>query len=375
MVDRTATAPGQAPATDDFLSIRAIDHLEFWVGNAKQAAFYYQHAFGLTPTGYAGLETGVRDRASYVLQQGRVRFVFTSPLGPEGFMAEQIRLHGDGVHDIALEVEDVDRAYRETTKRGAKGVQEPTTVKDENGEIRRASVGTYGDTVHSFIDRSKYRGSFLPGYKATGTKPAEGPLLYVDHIVGNVALGDMNKFVAYYRDVMGFAQFQHFDDKDISTEYSALMSKVMADGSGKVKFPINEPAPGKRKSQIDEYLEYYRGPGVQHIALATSDICSTVARLRDLGIQFIKVPPAYYEMLEGRVGKIEEDRNELARLGILVDRDEEGYLLQIFSKPAQDRPTVFYEVIERKGSRGFGKGNFKALFEAIEREQAARGNL
>jgi len=375
MVDRTATAPGQAPATDDFLSIRAIDHLEFWVGNAKQAAFYYQHAFGLTATGYAGLETGVRDRASYVLQQGRVRFVFTSPLGPEGFMAEQIRLHGDGVHDIALEVEDVDRAYRETTKRGAKGVQEPTTVKDEWGEIRRASVGTYGDTVHSFIDRSKYRGSFLPGYKATGGKPADGPLLYVDHVVGNVALGDMNKFVAFYRDVMGFAQFQHFDDKDISTEYSALMSKVMADGSGKVKFPINEPAPGKRKSQIDEYLEYYRGPGVQHIALATNDICNTVSRLRESGIQFIKVPPSYYEMLEGRVGKIEEDKSQLAKLGILVDRDEEGYLLQIFSKPAQDRPTVFYEVIERKGSRGFGKGNFKALFEAIEREQALRGNL
>ncbi|HZI89278.1 MAG TPA: 4-hydroxyphenylpyruvate dioxygenase [Candidatus Polarisedimenticolia bacterium] len=375
MADRTATAPGQAKAVDDFLSIRAIDHLEFWVGNAKQAAFFYQHAFGLAVTGYAGLETGVRDRASYVLQQGKVRFVFTTPLGPDGFMAEQIRLHGDGVHDVALEVEDVDRAYRETTKRGAKGVQEPTTVKDENGEIRRASVATYGDTVHTFVDRSKYRGHFFPGYKATGAKPADGPLLYVDHIVGNVALGDMNRFVAYYRDVMGFAQFQHFDDKDISTEYSALMSKVMADGSGKVKFPINEPAPGKRKSQIDEYLEYYRGPGVQHIALATGDIINTVSRLRDSGIQFINVPPAYYEMLEARVGKIQEDKRELEKLGILVDRDEEGYLLQIFSKPAQDRPTVFYEVIERKGSRGFGKGNFKALFEAIEREQAARGNL
>jgi len=375
MADRSATAPGTAAATDDFLSIRAIDHLEFWVGNAKQAAFFYQHAFGLTVTAYAGLETGVRDRASYVLQQGKVRFVFTSPLGPEGFMAEQIRLHGDGVHDIALEVEDVDRAYKETTKRGARSVQEPTTARDDSGEIRRASVATYGDTVHSFINRSKYRGAFLPGYRDTGVKPSEGPLLYVDHVVGNVALGDMNKFVAYYRDVMGFAQFQHFDDKDISTEYSALMSKVMADGSGKVKFPINEPAPGKRKSQIDEYLEYYRGPGVQHVALATNDICNTVSRLRESGIQFIKVPPSYYEMLEGRVGKIEEDKSQLAKLGILVDRDEEGYLLQIFSKPAQDRPTVFYEVIERKGSRGFGKGNFKALFEAIEREQALRGNL
>jgi len=375
MADRSATAPGTAAATDDFLSIRSIDHLEFWVGNAKQAAFFYQHAFGLAVTAYAGLETGVRDRASYVLQQGKVRFVFSSPLGPEGFMAEQIRLHGDGVHDIALEVEDVDRAYKETTKRGARRVQEPTTVRDDQGEIRRASVGTYGDTVHSFIDRSKYRGAFLPGYRDTGSKAADGPLLYVDHVVGNVALGDMNKFVAYYRDVMGFAQFQHFDDKDISTEYSALMSKVMADGSGKVKFPINEPAPGKKKSQIDEYLEYYRGPGVQHIALATNDIINTVSRLRESGIQFINVPPSYYEMLEGRVGKIQEDKGQLAKLGILVDRDEEGYLLQIFSKPAQDRPTVFYEVIERKGSRGFGKGNFKALFEAIEREQALRGNL
>ena len=375
MADRSATAPGTAAATDDFLSIRSIDHLEFWVGNAKQAAFFYQHAFGLAVTAYAGLETGVRDRASYVLQQGKVRFVFSSPLGPEGFMAEQIRLHGDGVHDIALEVEDVDRAYKETTKRGARRVQEPTTVRDDQGEIRRASVGTYGDTVHSFIDRSKYRGAFLPGYRDTGSKEADGPLLYVDHVVGNVALGDMNKFVAYYRDVMGFAQFQHFDDKDISTEYSALMSKVMADGSGKVKFPINEPAPGKKKSQIDEYLEYYRGPGVQHIALATNDIINTVSRLRESGIQFINVPPSYYEMLEGRVGRIQEDKGQLAKLGILVDRDEEGYLLQIFSKPAQDRPTVFYEVIERKGSRGFGKGNFKALFEAIEREQALRGNL
>jgi 4-hydroxyphenylpyruvate dioxygenase len=290
-------------------------------------------------------------------------------------MADHIRLHGDGVRDIALEVEDVDRAYQETTKRGARGVQEPTTVQDEKGEIRRAAVATYGDTIHSFVDRSKYRGDFMPGYRATGERPKPGPLLYVDHVVGNVALGDMNKFVAYYRDVMGFAQFQHFDDKDISTEYSALMSKVMADGSGKVKFPINEPAAGKRKSQIDEYLEYYRGPGVQHVALATSDIINTVSRLQTSGIQFVNVPPSYYEMLEGRVGKIDEDKHELQKLGILVDRDEEGYLLQIFSRAVEDRPTVFFEVIERKGSRGFGKGNFKALFEAIEREQALRGNL
>jgi len=370
-----AKGAGGATATDDFLTIRAIDHLEFWVGNARQAAFFYSHAFGLAVTAYAGLETGVRDRASYVLQQGKVRFVLSTPLGPDGFLAEQIRLHGDGVRDIALEVEDVDRSYKETTKRGAKGVQEPITAKDEHGEIRRASVATYGDTIHSFIDRSKYKGPFLPGYRATGEEPKPGPLLYVDHVVGNVALGDMNKFVAYYRDVMGFSQFQHFDDKDISTEYSALMSKVMADGSGKVKFPINEPAAGKRKSQIDEYLEYYRGPGVQHIALATSDICKTVSRLKDSGIPFVNVPSSYYEMLEGRVGKIDEDKRELSKLGILVDRDDEGYLLQIFTKPVEDRPTVFFEVIERKGSRGFGKGNFKALFEAIEREQALRGNL
>ena len=375
MGDRSATAPGTAAKTDDFLSIRSIDHLELWVGNARQAAFFYQHAFGLTITAYAGLETGVRDRASYVLQQGRVRFVLSTSLGPEGPMAEHVHRHGDGVRDIALEVEDVDRAYKETTKRGARGVEAPTTVRDDSGEIRRASVATYGDTIHSFVDRSKYRGIFLPGYRATGELPKPGPLLYVDHVVGNVALGDMNKFVAYYRDVMGFSQFQHFDDKDISTEYSALMSKVMADGSGKVKFPINEPAAGKRKSQIDEYLEYYRGPGVQHIALATSDIINTVSRLEESGIPFVSVPPSYYEMLEGRVGKIDEDKQELKKLGILVDRDDEGYLLQIFTLAVEDRPTVFFEVIERKGSRGFGKGNFKALFEAIEREQALRGNL
>jgi 4-hydroxyphenylpyruvate dioxygenase len=360
---------------DDYLKIRAIDHVEFWVGNAKQSAYFYAHAFGFTPTAVSGLESGVRDRASYVLEQGKARFVLTAPLGPDGPIAEHVHRHGDGVRDIALEVEDVDRAYAETTKRGARGVQEPATVSDANGSVRRAAVATYGDTIHSFIDRSEYRGRFLPGYAPTGNEPAQGPLLYVDHMVGNVPLGDMNRFVNYYRDVMGFAQFQHFDDKDISTEYSALMSKVMADGSGRVKFPINEPAEGKRKSQIEEYLDYYRGPGVQHIALATGDIIATVSRLAESGIPFLRVPSSYYEMLPDRVGRIEEDVDSLARLGILVDRDEEGYLLQIFSKPVQDRPTVFYEVIQRKGSRGFGKGNFKALFEAIEREQALRGNL
>jgi 4-hydroxyphenylpyruvate dioxygenase len=370
----TATKPGmQAP--DDFLKIRGTDHVEFYVGNAKQAAYYYAHAFGFAVVAYSGLETGVRDRASYVLQQGKVRFVLTAPLQPDGAVAEHVHRHGDGVRDIALDVEDVDRAYEGTTKRGARSIMEPHDVKDENGTIRRAAIATYGDTIHSFVDRSKYRGIFLPGFKPTGMAATDGPLLYVDHMVGNVALGDMNRYVAYYRDVMGFSQWQHFDDNDISTEYSALMSKVMADGSGRIKFPINEPAEGKRKSQIEEYLEYYRGAGVQHIALATKDIIDTVGRLRDSGVAFLTVPPSYYEMLPDRVGKIDEDITTLAKLGILVDRDEEGYLLQLFTKPVEDRPTVFYEIIQRKGSRGFGIGNFKALFESIEREQALRGNL
>ena len=362
-------------ANDDFLKIRSVDHVEYWVGNARQASFYYVNAFGFTVTGYAGLETKVRDRASYLLQQGKIRFVMTAPLSPEGPIAEHVHRHGDGVKDIALEVEDVDRAYQETTKRGARGVMEPTTLTDDHGSIRRAAIATYGDTIHSFIDRSKYKGPFLPGYKPTGTRPADGPLLYVDHMVGNVALGDMNKYVAYYRDVMGFSQFQHFDDKDISTEYSALMSKVMADGSGKVKFPINEPADGKRRSQIEEYLDYYKGAGVQHVALATEDIVGTVEELEARGLRFLKTPPSYYEDLEERVGEIDADYEDLRRLGILADRDEEGYLLQIFTKTTQDRPTLFFEIIERHGSRGFGEGNFKALFEAIEREQALRGNL
>jgi 4-hydroxyphenylpyruvate dioxygenase len=370
----TATQTG-VHAPDDFLKIRGTDHVEFYVGNAKQAAYYYAHAFGFAVVAYAGLETGIRDRASYVLQQGKVRFVLTAPLGPEGPVAEHVHRHGDGVRDIALDVEDVDRAYEGTTKRGARSIVEPHDLTDENGTIRHAAIATYGDTIHSLVDRSKYRGLFLPGFKATGMKAEEGPLLYVDHMVGNVSLGDMNRYVAYYRDVMGFSQWQHFDDKDISTEYSALMSKVMADGSGRIKFPINEPAEGRRKSQIEEYLEYYKGPGVQHIALATKDIISTVARLRESGVAFLTVPPAYYEMLPDRVGAIDEDMATLAKLGILVDRDEEGYLLQLFTKPVEDRPTVFYEIIQRKGSRGFGKGNFKALFESIEREQALRGNL
>jgi 4-hydroxyphenylpyruvate dioxygenase len=363
----------RAPA-EDVLNIKAIDHLEFYVGNARQAAFFYAHAFGFGVTAYSGLETGVRDRASYVVEQGSIRFVLTAPLGPEGDIADHVLRHGDGVKDIALEVDDVEKAFHETTRRGALPVQEPYEVKDTNGIVRRAAIATYGDTIHSFIDRSGYRGPFLPGYKAMGKK-AEGPLLYVDHVVGNVSLGDMNKYVRYYADVMGFSQLVHFDDKDISTEYSALMSKVMQDGQGRIKFPINEPAEGKRKSQIEEYLDFYRGPGVQHIALATGNIIETVSRLRDSGIPFLTVPHAYYEMLPERVGKIDEKIGDLDKLGILVDRDEEGYLLQIFTKNVMDRPTVFFEVIQRKGSRGFGKGNFKALFEAIEREQDARGNL
>jgi 4-hydroxyphenylpyruvate dioxygenase len=370
-----AAAKPDLQAPDDFLKIHGTDHVEFYVGNAKQAAYYYAHAFGFSVIAYAGLETGIRDRASYVLQQGKVRFVLTAPLSPDTPIADHVHRHGDGVRDIALDVEDVDRAWEGTTKRGARSVQEPHDVTDEHGTIRRAAIATYGDTIHSFIDRSRYRGVFHPGFAPTGAPPSEGPLLYVDHMVGNVALGDMNRYVAYYRDVMGFSQWQHFDDKDISTEYSALMSKVMADGSGRIKFPINEPAEGRRKSQIEEYLDYYRGPGVQHIALATKDIISTVSRLRESGVAFLTVPPSYYEMLPGRVGTIDEDVATLGRLGILVDRDEEGYLLQLFTKPVEDRPTVFYEIIQRKGSRGFGKGNFKALFESIEREQALRGNL
>ena len=367
-----------APATqapDDFLKINGTDHVEFYVGNAKQAAYYYAHAFGFAVVAYAGLETGLRDRASYVMQQGKVRFVLTAPLSPDGPVADHVNRHGDGVKDIAIDVEDVDRAWEGTTTRGARSIQEPHDLKDEHGVVRHAAIATYGDTIHSFVDRSRYDGAYLPGYKPTGAKPEPGPLLYVDHMVGNVPLGDMDRFVAYYRDVMGFSQYQHFDDKDISTEYSALMSKVMADGSGRMKFPINEPAEGKRKSQIDEYLEYYRGPGVQHIALATADIIHTVARLRDSGVSFLTVPRAYYDMLPSRVGTIDENIDTLSGLGILVDRDEEGYLLQLFTKPVEDRPTVFYEIIQRKGSRGFGKGNFNALFEAIEREQSLRGNL
>jgi 4-hydroxyphenylpyruvate dioxygenase len=364
--------------TGDFLPLNGTDHLEFYVGNAKQAAYYYRTAFGMQLVAYSGPETGMRDRVSYVVQQGKIRFVLTTPLGPDNPIAQHIQLHGDGVREIALWVDDAEAAFRETTRRGAKPVLEPTTFEDEHGRVRISAIAAYGDTIHGFVERANYGGVFLPGFRAVeGEDQIARPvgLLHIDHMVGNVGWGQMDAWVSFYRDVMGFQLYQHFDDKDISTEYSALMSKVMSNGNGRVKFPINEPATGKKKSQIEEYLEYYRGPGVQHIAMATNDIIATVSKLRDQGVEFLRVPTTYYDTLEQRSGKIDEPVDQLAELGILVDRDDEGYMLQIFTKPVEDRPTLFFEIIQRKGSRSFGKGNFKALFEAIEREQALRGNL
>ena len=361
----------------DFLPLNGTDYVEFYVGNARQASYYYRLAFGMKLVAYAGPETGVRNRASYVLEQGKVRFVLTTPLRPDGEVAEHVHRHGDGVHDVALWVDDAKQAWKETTKRGARSVREPFELRDEHGVVKLASIATYGDTIHTFVERNDYHGAFMPGYRAVQEDRLARPvgLLYIDHMVGNVGWNEMNRWVDFYGDVMGFSLYQHFDDKDISTEYSALMSKVMANGNGRVKFPINEPAEGRRKSQIEEYLEFYHGPGVQHIALATDNILHTVAKLQEQGIEFLKVPHSYYSELEGRVGKIDEPLHELEALGILVDRDDEGYMLQIFTRPVEDRPTLFYEIIQRKGSRSFGKGNFKALFEAIEREQASRGNL
>ncbi|HYG58235.1 MAG TPA: 4-hydroxyphenylpyruvate dioxygenase [Symbiobacteriaceae bacterium] len=363
--------------TTDFLPIQAIDYVELYVGNAKQAAHFYRTAFGFTPKAYAGLETGVRDRASYLLEQGEIRLILTGALGPDSPVAEHVRLHGDGVKDIAMRVDDCESAFRETVKRGARPVMEPTVLEDQFGVLKKATIAAYGDTVHSFVERKGYQGVWAPGFRAIQGSPAVQPagLAAVDHIVGNVELGAMLQWVKFYEEVMGFTQFQTFDDKDISTEYSALMSKVMAGGHGKVKFPINEPASGRKKSQIQEYLDFYHGPGAQHIALITGDILTTVDALAKNGVEFLNTPDSYYDDLESRVGTIPEPMDELRRLKILVDRDEEGYLLQIFTKPVGDRPTVFFEIIQRKGSRGFGKGNFKALFEAIEREQELRGNL
>ncbi|MDX2150454.1 MAG: 4-hydroxyphenylpyruvate dioxygenase [Bryobacteraceae bacterium] len=363
--------------TADFLPLNGTDHVEFYVGNARQAAHYYRTAFGMQLVAYAGPETGRRDRASYVLRQNKIRFVLTTALRPDHPVAHHAHKHGDGVKAVALWVDDADSAWRETTARGAASVEEPYTIKDERGEVRLSAIAAYGETVHVFVDRSRYDGPFLPGYAAVPEDRIARPvgLLHIDHMVGNVGWGEMNRWVKFYEEVMGFQLYQTFDDKDISTEYSALMSKVMSNGNGRVKFPINEPAEGRRKSQIEEYLDFYQGPGVQHIAMATHDIVDTVTRLRDQGVHFLRVPNTYYEELEARVGKIDEPVSQLAELGILVDRDDEGYMLQIFTKPVEDRPTLFYEIIQRKGSRSFGKGNFKALFESIEREQALRGNL
>ncbi len=372
----TSSAPAPAQAHDTF-PINGTDYIEFYVGNAKQASLYYQNAFGYELVAYRGPETGVRDRASYLLSQDKIRFMITSPLGPEGPIAAHIAKHGDGVRDLAFWVDDCRDAWAKAVERGATSVQEPTVIADKDGEIVIAAIATYGDTIHSLVERKNYKGAFMPGFRAAKSAVAIKPvgLKYVDHCVGNVELGKMNEWVGFYERVLGFFNLLTFDDKDISTEYSSLMSKVMSNGNGRIKFPINEPASGKKKSQIEEYLDFYRGPGVQHIAIATDDIIATVTDLKARGVEFLNTPSSYYAELQGRVGKIDEPLDVLEKLGILVDRDDEGYLLQIFSKPVQDRPTLFYEIIQRKGAKGFGKGNFKALFESIEREQELRGNL
>jgi 4-hydroxyphenylpyruvate dioxygenase len=375
---QTLEQPSPVEAARDFLPLNGTDYIEFYVGNARQSAHYYRSAFGFRLAAYRGPETGIRDQASYVLVQNKIRLVLTTPLRPDHPISDHIRTHGDGVRDIALWVDDAEAAWRETTRRGARSVQEPKVVRDEHGKVCLASIAAYGDTIHTFVERKDYSGPFIPGFRAVEEDDSVARptgLKHVDHVVGNVGWGQMNRWVDFYRDVMGFRLFRHFDDKDISTEYSALMSKVMANGNDRVKFPINEPAHGKRKSQIEEYLEFYHGPGVQHIALATDDIVDTVSKLRRQGVEFLRVPSTYYDGLLARMGPIDEPVPRLQELGILVDRDEEGYMLQIFTRPVEDRPTLFFEVIQRKGSRSFGKGNFKALFEAIEREQALRGNL
>ncbi|HKG91483.1 MAG TPA: 4-hydroxyphenylpyruvate dioxygenase [Gemmatimonadaceae bacterium] len=373
----TQTTPVPEAAQDTF-PINGTDYIEFWVGNAKQAAHFYRSAFGFQLTAYRGPETGTRDRASYLLEQNKVRFILTSALGPDHPIAEHVHKHGDGVHDIALWVDDAREAFSKAVERGAKPAQEPAVLRDEHGEVVIAAIRTYGETIHSLVERKNYDGGFMPGFKPAGGSvwiPSPVGLQYVDHCVGNVELGQMDRWVKFYQDVLGFRNLISFDDNDISTEYSSLMSKVVANGNDRIKFPINEPAQGKKKSQIDEYLEFYRGAGVQHIAIITNNIVETVGALKHRGVEFLRVPTTYYDDLIERVGPIDEDVAPLKDLGILVDRDDEGYLLQIFSKPVQDRPTVFYEIIQRKGARSFGKGNFKALFEAIEREQALRGNL
>jgi 4-hydroxyphenylpyruvate dioxygenase len=363
---------------DDFMPLLGWDYLELWVGNAKQAAYFYEHALGFTRTAYAGPETGVRDRASHVLEQGEIRFVLTSPLREEHEITRHQAKHGDGVRDIALTVPDATEAYRQAVQRGARGVSEPSKVEDDFGTIETAAIATYGDTIHTFVNRSDYAGPFKPGFvsvSSNGKRSGGLGLTNIDHVVGNVELGKMDYWVEFYENVFGMTNILHFGDDQIQTEYSALMSKVMSDGQGKIKFPINEPAEGKRKSQIEEYIEFYGGAGAQHVAMATTDIVRTVETLKEHGMIFLDTPDSYYDDVVARVGEIAEDYDDLQRHKILADRDEDGYLLQIFTKTAQDRPTLFFEVIERHGATSFGEGNFKALFEAIEREQALRGNL
>jgi 4-hydroxyphenylpyruvate dioxygenase len=380
----TRIAAKSEPRTDsrpiteeaDFLQIKAIDHVHFYVGNAKHAMYYWWKAYGFKPVAYSGLETGNREFASYVLESGQARFIVSAAYSPTSELAAHHMVHGDGVKAIALEVDDVEQAWQETTSRGGKSAWAPREQKDYFGLYRTSAIYTYGETLHVFVDRADYKGVFAPTYRPLKGKEAQSTgLAAIDHIVGNVQLGKMNEWVRFYHQVMGFRQLMHFDDKDISTEYSALMSKVMQNGNGRVKFPINEPAEGRKKSQIEEYLDYYLTPGAQHIAMITGDIVKTVTQLKDNGVEFLRVPETYYEVLPERVGEINEDMQAIHDLGILVDRDDEGYLLQIFTKPIQDRPTMFIEVIQRHGSQSFGKGNFKALFEALEMEQEQRGNL
>lgn len=362
---------------EDFLPLLGTDYVELYVGNAKQSAHFYKTAFGFQSEAYAGLETGAKDRVSYVLKQDKIRLVLTTPLNPDGPINAHINKHGDGVKVVALWVDDATKSWVETTKRGARSFMEPTVEEDDFGHVVRSGIYTYGETVHIFVERKNYKGIFLPGYKPWQShyNPEPVGLKFIDHMVGNVDWHEMNTWCEFYGKVMGFAQIISFDDKDISTDYTALMSKVMSNGNGRIKFPINEPAEGKKKSQIEEYLDYYNGPGVQHIAVATDDIVSTVSAMRARGVEFLYVPETYYDDLLDRVGKIDEDVSVLKKHGILIDRDEEGYLLQLFTKPVVDRPTLFFEIIQRKGAQSFGKGNFKALFEAIEREQEARGTL
>lgn len=362
---------------EDFLPLNGTDYVEFYVGNAKQAAHYYKNAFGFQDLAYGGLETGLKDRASYVLQQDKIRIVLTTPLHQGGPINEHLSKHGDGVKVVAIWVDDATKSWEETTKRGAKSFMEPTVEEDEHGKVVRSGIHTYGDTVHIFVERKEYNGVFLPGYKPYNSEfqPEPVGLKYIDHMVGNVGWNEMNTWVEFYNKVMGFAQLISFDDKDISTEYTALMSKVMTNGNGRIKFPINEPAEGKKKSQVEEYLDFYNGAGVQHIAVATDDIVTTVRAMKARGVEFLEVPSTYYDTVLDRVGEIDEDLAPLKELGILIDRDDEGYLLQLFTKPVSDRPTLFFEIIQRKGAQSFGKGNFQALFEAIEREQANRGTL